>query len=514
MKLGVNSDGSRCSSRIRWRRSSVNIWCTCSLATVVLLTGCVTGFVRDPIYYCSNEYLRRRDTAPPFNIAAISSSKGLYRLFRNMVMPSRVQGEGGGGYGDAIVSLSAMGLGGAGLDLDCHSMGIRKGEDLNLDVENGLQQQHSPLLTVDDKEDLLKQNSLMSAMNSSDGPYHLNQLNLAYKEAELITSTYSKTFYLATWLVRNPDKQKALWAIYAWCRRTDGIVDCPSAMYRGGKLLLDDLKNWLVRLQDAWYGQPRDALDMALAHVRTSYPTLSIQPFKDMITGMAMDDPVIGKCRYSTFSELEEYCYCVAGTVGLMVLPIFSTALGVSEDEAKGSALSLGVAMQLTNILRDVGEDAQRGRIYLPQEYLVRFGVPESHILNGILSDNYVKLMQFMIARARHYYDCARVGIPLLSNDAHFPVQASLDLYSQILDSLEMNYYDNFNKRASVSMMGKFMRLPWILWNTLILKQADHDAGRRIVVKESDCGGDFKDCATRFDLLPQRINLETALEER
>ncbi len=509
MKSGVNSAG--CSCTIRWRRRTIHSWCTRSLTAIMVLAGCVTGLVHHPVYYCSNEHLRGRNTSPPFYFAAISSSRDLHKLCRNMVTPSRAQG-GGGESNHVIVSLSAVGLG-KGANMNYQNKGIRAGGvDLNLDVENE-KQQLLPISPVDDEEGLSKQNNLLSVMSSSNGSHGLTQLNLAFEEAERITRMYSKTFYLGTRLVRNPDKQKALWAIYAWCRRIDGIVDGPRATYRGGKLLSYDLRDCLLRLEEAWRGQPRDMLNMALAHIRTSYPTLSIQPFKDMIAGMVMDDPVMGKCRYSTFSELEEYCYCVAGTVGLMTLPIFGTAPGVSEDQAKGAALNLGVAMQLTNILRDVGEDAERGRIYLPQEDLVRFHVPESHILNGILSDNYVKLMKFMIARARHYYDCARIGMPLLSSEARFPVQASLDLYSQILNSLEKNYYDNFRKRAFISMKDRFMRLPWILWDTFNLKQAAQDAKYRIVVNERD-GVGFKACATRFDLLTQRNKLETVLGVR
>ncbi len=505
MKLGANSAGSKCSCRIQCTCRTISAWCTGSLAAIAVLTGCVTGFVRDPIYYCSNKHLRRRDTSTPFYVAV--SSKVLHRLCRNMVMPSRVQ-DGGGGYGDVIGSLSAAGPG-KGLNMDYQNKGTKTEEHLNLDVKNG-KQQRLPLSSVHDKGGLSKQNNLLSVMSSSYGSHHSAQLRLAYLEAERLTAASSETFYLGSRLVRSQDKQNALWAIYAWCRRTDAIVDGPSATYQGGKILSGVLRDWLVRLEEVWHGQPRDLLDTALAHVRTSYPTLSSQPFKDMIARMAMDDPVMGKCRYSTFSELEEYCYCVAGTVGLMTLPIFGTAPGVSVNEAKGSALSLGVAMQLTNILRDVGEDAQRGRIYLPQKYLVRFSVPESHILDGMLSDNYVKLMQFMIARTRHYYDCAQIGMPLLSNEARFPVQASLDFYSQILDSLEKNYYDNFHKRAFISTKGKFMRLPWILWNTFNQKQAVEDAEKRIMAKESDCIG-FSACATRFDLLPQHNKLETIL---
>ncbi len=506
MKSGMNSAG--CSCAIPRRCRTIHSGCTRSLTTIMVLAGCVTGLVYHPNYYCSGEHSRGRDISPPFHVAAISSSSDLHKLCINIAAPSRAQG-GSGAPSNIIVSLSAIGLG-KGANMDYQNKGIRaRGEDLNLNAED-VKQQLLPISPVDDKEDLSKQNHFSSVMNSSNGSHGLTQLDLAFVEAEHITLTYSKTFYLGTRLMRNLDKRKALWVIYAWCRRADEIVDDPRATYRGGKSVSDDLRDRLVRLEETWRGQPKDMLDMALAHVRTSYPTLSIQPFKDMIAGMVMDDSVMGKCRYSTFSELEEYCYCVAGTVGLVILPIFGTAPGVLEDQAKSAALNLGVAMQLTNILRDVGEDAERGRIYLPQEDLIRFNVPESHILNGILSDNYVKLMKFMITRARHYYDCARVGMPLLSSEARFPVQASLDLYSQILNSLEKNYYDNFSKRAYISMADKFMRLPWILWNTLNVEQTAQDAKYRILVKERD-GVGFTACATRFDLLSRNIEQKTVL---
>ena len=129
-------------------------------------------------------------------------------------------------------------------------------------------------------------------------------------------------------------------------------------------------------------------------------------------------------------------------------------------EQAKEPALSLGVAFQLTNILRDVGEDAVRGRIYLPKEDLDRFGVTEEHIFQKQMTDGYIKMMKFQIARARRYYERAKRGIPMLSPDSRLPVQASLDCYSQILDKLEKNNFDNFNKRAYVSKEEKLMTLP------------------------------------------------------
>nr|ATQ36000.1 phytoene synthetase [Sargassum vachellianum] len=285
-------------------------------------------------------------------------------------------------------------------------------------------------------------------------------LNQAYQECERITGIFAKTFYLGTKFM-SPVARKAIWAIYVWCRRTDDIVDGPRAMVRGKKSLQKDLEDWSSRLEDVWEGKPRDSLDLALVDVREVYPTLPIEPFKDMIDGMVMDVPGIGKNRYKTFEELELYCYRVAGTVGLMVLPVLGTAPGVSEEDAKFPALSLGIALQLTNILRDVGEDAVRGRIYLPLEDMEKFGVDPDNIMNGILDDNYKEFMRYQIARARFYYQQAARGIPMLAPQARLPVQASLDMYSKILEVIENNNYDNFRNRAYISKVEKLLTLPF-----------------------------------------------------
>nr|ATQ35992.1 phytoene synthetase [Ishige okamurae] len=316
-------------------------------------------------------------------------------------------------------------------------------------------------------------------------------LDQAYQECERITGIFAKTFYLGTKFMA-PVARKAVWAIYVWCRRTDDIVDGPRAMVRGRKSLQNDLQDWTNRLQEVWEGKPRDALDLAMVDVRQNYPSLPIAPFKDMIDGMVMDVPGIGKNRYSTFEELELYCYRVAGTVGLMVLPILGTAEGVSEEDAKFPALSLGIALQLTNILRDVGEDAVRGRIYLPMEDLERFGIDPENIMNGILDANYKAMMKYQIARARFYYKQAARGIPMLAPESRLPVQASLDMYGKILEAIEANDYDNFRKRAYISKTEKLLTLPLSWWRSLNPGQVDTN------IDDSE----FK--LTRFD----RIDME------
>lgn len=283
---------------------------------------------------------------------------------------------------------------------------------------------------------------------------HEQLLDEAYLECKRITAEYAKTFYFGTKFF-SPEKRKAVWAVYAWCRRTDDIVDKPRKDQ--GSSLRAELKAWQLRLADIWQGKAYDLIDLALVDTVKKYPTLSIQPFEDMIKGMVMD---LDQNRFDTFDELYIYCYRVAGTVGLMTMPIMGTAEDSTFEEALEPALALGVALQLTNILRDVGEDRVRQRIYIPQEDLERFNISEASLLKGIKDEKYVAMMRFQIERARQWYRKAEEGIPMLAEDARLPVRASLDMYSSILDKIEQNNYDNFNKRAYTSKFEKMMMLP------------------------------------------------------
>jgi len=182
-----------------------------------------------------------------------------------------------------------------------------------------------------------------------------------------------------------------------------------------------------------------------------------VDSFEDMIKGMVMD---IDQNRFETFEELYVYCYRVAGTVGLMTMPIMGTADGYTEEDALEPALALGVALQLTNILRDVGEDRHRQRIYIPQEDLRRFGVTEQALIKGVKSEAYVQMLKFQIERAREWYVRAESGVAMLAPEARLPVRASLDMYSSILDKIELNNYDNFEKRAYTTKLEKLALLP------------------------------------------------------
>mmetsp|Transcript_10821 Transcript_10821/g.22712 ORF Transcript_10821/g.22712 Transcript_10821/m.22712 type:complete len:392 (-) Transcript_10821:211-1386(-) len=280
----------------------------------------------------------------------------------------------------------------------------------------------------------------------------------AYEQCKKITAVFAKTFYLGTKLMTEEQKT-AVWAIYVWCRRTDDLVDGPRAMM-SPETMRADLAAWEERLYEVWDGRPEDSLDLALLDTKRRYPDMELEPFLDMIQGMIMDTPQLGQDRYQTWDELYLYCYRVASTVGLMCLPVMGTAKGYTFEQAKEPAIALGIALQITNILRDVGEDAVRGRIYLPLEDLERFGVTEQNLINGVMDENYKNLIKFEIQRARDYYALSQEGIPMLAPEARLSVQAAGDMYGEILNKIEANDYDNFRKRAFVSKFEKFSVLP------------------------------------------------------
>ncbi|EXB53665.1 Phytoene synthase [Morus notabilis] len=275
----------------------------------------------------------------------------------------------------------------------------------------------------------------------------------AFNRCGEVCAEYAKTFYLGT-LIMTPERRKAVWAIYVWCRRTDELVDGPNASHITPKAL----DRWEQRLSDLFEGRPFDMYDAALSHAVSNYP-VDIQPFRDMIEGMRLD---LRKSRYRNFDELYLYCYYVAGTVGLMSVPVMgiSPESKASTESVYNAALALGIANQLTNILRDVGEDARRGRVYLPQDELARAGLSDEDIFRGKVTDKWRSFMKGQIKRARMFFDEAEKGVSGLNSASRWPVWASLLLYRQILDSIEANDYDNFTQRAYVGKARKFLSLP------------------------------------------------------
>ncbi|KAE8665057.1 Phytoene synthase [Hibiscus syriacus] len=245
----------------------------------------------------------------------------------------------------------------------------------------------------------------------------------AYEKCRTICAEYAKTFYLGTFLMTK-ERQKAIWAIFVWCRRTDELVDGPNADYMSSTVL-------------------------------ESFP-LDIKPFRDMIEGMRMDTR---KSRYESFQELYLYFYYVARTVGIMSVPVMGIApeSSVSAPTIYNAALYLGIGNQLTNILRDVGEE---GRVYLPQDDLAQFGLSDKDVFSRKVTDAWRDFMKEQIVRARFFFNLAEEGPSQLDKDSRWPVWSSLILYRNILDAIEENDYDHLTKRAYVGRTKKLLSLP------------------------------------------------------
>ena len=290
----------------------------------------------------------------------------------------------------------------------------------------------------------------------------LPSLEEAYEACRAETAEWAKTFYLGT-LLMPPVKRRAIWAIYVWCRRTDELMDSPEAQARPIAELAARLDCWEQRTRDMFSGVVRDGLDLVMLDTIEHFPQ-PLHAYLDMIEGQRMD---LQQHRYATFEDLELYCYRVAGTVGLMTQEVmgldaaYTTAPWSDRPDTSQAAVALGIANQLTNILRDVGEDRARGRIYLPLEDLHRFNYSESELLAGTLNDNWRDLMKFQLERARQWFARSEAGVRWLAPDARWPVWASLRLYRGILDVIEQHDYDVFNKRAFVPKAGKLMDLPF-----------------------------------------------------
>ena len=276
-----------------------------------------------------------------------------------------------------------------------------------------------------------------------------------------MTRYHSRTFYLASGLLP-ADKRRAARALYAFCRVSDDVVDHldeDDPTPGDWKLAeIDDRRAALAAWRDLAL-DPHPPADepvaLAWADARSRYD-IPVGYAEQLITGVARD---LDTTRYATFDELAAYAYGVASTVGLMAMHI----IGFSGDQALPYAVKLGVALQITNILRDVGEDWRGGRLYLPQSELAAFGLRESDL--GQIDDRWRKFMRFQIARTRQLYDEALPGIAALNPDGRLAITAAADLYRAILDDIEAHDYDVFRRRAHISGLGKLARLPGI-WRT------------------------------------------------
>jgi phytoene synthase len=299
-----------------------------------------------------------------------------------------------------------------------------------------------------------------------------------YEMAERVTRHHAKSFFFASFLLFGM-RRKAAFALYAYCRRLDDMVDVADGADQGA--VPEGLAERLVRARRAvaelyvetpeladprkpppatrasggegpWAPAELAALVDCIRRFRV--PEL---PMQELISGMEMD---LTKRRYESWEELDLYCYRVAGVVGLMMAPM----LGCEEEWALGPASDLGRAMQLTNILRDVKEDLDRDRVYLPLEELAAFGLSVDDLRRGVVDDRWRGFMRCQIARARAYYARAATGIPALGGfGCQRMVKLMGSIYGDILRAIEERDYDVFSGRVSVPVSRKLVLATTIL---------------------------------------------------
>lgn len=284
---------------------------------------------------------------------------------------------------------------------------------------------------------------------------------LAQQQAEQVIRTHSKTFFFATSLLPQ-EPRRAIRALYGFCRATDDLVDSTEVGADG----LEELEAWrnLTRLPSE---QQTNPILYTWARVRERYP-INRQYERELIDGVAQDIQFV---PYNTWADLEGYCYAVASTVGLLSMPVIGLADGARLDQAIPYAIQLGIALQLTNILRDVGEDARRGRVYLPIEDLARFGLTLQDVYHEVYDQRFIDLMRFEIERARQIFQQALPGIKLLNPAVRPAVGAAALLYRAILDEIEANDYQVHRRRAHTSGLKKLMLLPSIFLTIWRLKR-------------------------------------------
>ena len=272
---------------------------------------------------------------------------------------------------------------------------------------------------------------------------------MSFETCRRICAQNSKSFYFASFPLPK-EKRNATYATYAFCRTADDIADeATPETANEARQRLSDLRALLASIEKG--ERPDHELWGPLADSVVSFK-IPVEPLRILLDGVESDLTPRG---FRTFTELKDYCFKVASTVGLALSHIF----GFESNQALDYAANMGIAMQLTNIVRDVGGDLRLGRIYLPSAELERFGYSEEKLRRGVIDDAFVAMMQFQISRAREFYRRAFQGIRYLTRDgSHWTAFLMGDVYRGILDEVERNDYDVFTRRAVVSF-GRKVRL-------------------------------------------------------
>ena len=271
-------------------------------------------------------------------------------------------------------------------------------------------------------------------------------LNEAYNICSNTTRNEAKNFYYA-FLTLPRMKRRAIYTIYAFCRLCDDIADGDADVEEK----LKHIRCVRHNLEMGDFDESREPVYIALSDVITQF-NIPVEYFNSLLSGMEMD---LSKVRYENFSELEEYCYRAASVVGLMCIHVF----GIKDARAEECAISLGKAMQLTNICRDVRDDFQLGRIYLPADEMRRFGYSEELLESLQVTHEFTELMKYQIARARSYFVDGMRILDYLERDARVCTSLLGNLYVALLDRIERNGYDVLTTRISLTLPEKLFLL-------------------------------------------------------
>ncbi|HMN25373.1 MAG: presqualene diphosphate synthase HpnD [Ignavibacteriaceae bacterium] len=263
------------------------------------------------------------------------------------------------------------------------------------------------------------------------------------ESAKEISKNSKSSFYYAFNLLPE-EKRDAMNTVYAFCRKTDDIVDENSD---STDLKFEKLRKWRIEFEKSFSGHSEFSLLNKLGTTISKF-NIPLDPFFELIKGMEMD---LQKDRYKSFEDLQLYCYRVASTVGLMCIEIF----GYKHPSTKQFAVDLGIALQMTNILRDIGKDAKNGRIYLPQEDLIKFNYSEQEILSLVYNNNFKDLMIYESARAKQYFNSATAHLDLDDKKTMFAARAMQHIYYKMLENIIAADYDVYNNDIKVSKFEK-----------------------------------------------------------
>lgn len=286
-------------------------------------------------------------------------------------------------------------------------------------------------------------------------------LQQSYDECKRLNALHGKTYYLAT-LLLPAAKRPPVHALYGFARFADEIVD-DLASTLSPQEKADALRTWgNTVLADLRKGESNDLIGRALVDTVKKY-SIPLGYFEAFMTSMEMDLTVT---RYKTYDDLMTYVYGSAVVIGLEMLPI----LGYSDPRAIEAATALGTAFQLANFIRDIGEDIDRGRIYMPLDDLARFGVSEEMLLNRKLTPEIIEAIKYQIARVRDLQAKAEAGINYLEPISRPCIRAASELYCGIVDEIEANGYDIFNKRASTASWRRARVAGWAFIQTLFIR--------------------------------------------